>query len=113
MQVRTYCKRQFVSATCVCTSVKRDCTSPPMPALSPRSNSFWQAAIRNACSDRKPRPLTAARTLSPRSSEGYRKVLEKPFSSHTTRRLPEPSLAFYLPAPARNIFLNKRASRDG
>ena len=29
-QVRTYCKRQFVSATCVCTSVKRDCTSLPM-----------------------------------------------------------------------------------
>jgi len=75
-QVRTYCKRQFVSATCVCTSVKRGCTSLPMlkrvaamrasrssiaPALSPRSNSFWQAAIRNACSDRKPRPLIAVR----------------------------------------------------
>jgi hypothetical protein len=26
-QVRTYCKREFVRATCVCASVKRDCSS--------------------------------------------------------------------------------------
>src|SRR5437016_6145286 len=35
--------------------------------------------MRNACSERKPRPLTAARTWSRSSAEGYRKLREKPF----------------------------------
>src|SRR5882762_11804468 len=37
--------------------------------------------MRNACSERKPRSLTAARTCSRSSAEGYRKLREKPFLS--------------------------------
>src|SRR6267143_3371875 len=89
MQVRTYCKREFVRATCVCTKVKSDCTSlitfarvAAMRAsscvvasvLSPSRSCCSQAAMRNACSERKPRFLTAARTFSRSSPEGYREV---------------------------------------
>ena len=96
-QVSTYCKREFVSATCVCTRVNSDCTSlatfasvanykmrPSKSAmasvLSLFSSSCSQAATRNACSERKPRSLTAARTWSRRSAEGYRKLRGKLFS---------------------------------
>src|SRR5947207_14600905 len=44
--------------------------------LSPSRSSCSQAAMRNACSDRKPRSLTAMRTLSRSSAEGYRKLRE-------------------------------------
>ena len=37
--------------------------------------------MRNACSERKPRSLSAARTWSRSSAEGYRKLREKPFFS--------------------------------
>src|SRR5256886_17710260 len=49
--------------------------------LAPWRISCSQAAMRNACSERKPRSLTAARTWSRSSAEGYRKLREKPFFS--------------------------------
>jgi len=67
-QVRTYCKSEFVRATCVWTKVKRDCTSFAIFArvaamrdsnwavasvLSPCRSCCSQAAMRNACSERK------------------------------------------------------------
>src|SRR6266404_4449843 len=45
-------------------------------ALSLSRSSRSQAAIRNACSERKPRSLTARRTLFRSSGEGYRKLRE-------------------------------------
>src|SRR2546430_17033943 len=49
--------------------------------LAPWRISCSQAAMRNACSERKPRSLTAARTCSRSSADGYRKLREKPFLS--------------------------------
>ena len=45
-------------------------------ALSLSRSSRSQAATRNACSERKPRSLTARRTLFRSSAEGYRKLRE-------------------------------------
>src|SRR6266568_4552381 len=90
-QVRTYCNRELVRANCVCTRVKSDCTCFPIlarvaairassrsvaSALSLSRSSRSQAATRNACSERKPRSLTARRTLFRSSAEGYRKLRE-------------------------------------
>src|SRR5882762_7074872 len=90
-QVRTYCNRELVRANCVCTRVKSDCTCFPIlakvaairassrsvaSALSLSRSSRSQAATRNACPERKPRSLTARRTLSRSSAEGYRKLRE-------------------------------------
>src|SRR2546430_2693255 len=51
--------------------------------LAPWRISCSQAAMRNACSERKPRSLTAARTWPRSSPEGNRKLREKPFLSPT------------------------------
>jgi hypothetical protein len=87
MQVRTYCNREFVRANWVCAKVKSDCISfvtfarvaairasswVVASVLSPSRSCCSQAAMGNACSERKPRFLTAARTFSRSSPEGYR-----------------------------------------
>ena len=73
-RVRTYCNRELVRANCACARVKSDCTCFPVfarvaairassrsvaSALSLSRSSRSQAATRNACSERKPRSLTA------------------------------------------------------
>src|SRR6266851_52188 len=57
----------------------RDSNCVTASVFSPLRSSFAQAVMRNACSDRKPRSLTATRTFSRRSAEGYRKLREISF----------------------------------
>src|SRR5713226_7775019 len=92
--VMTYFRNTSVRATCACPSVRRPCTCfarfvsvAAMRAsncvvasvLSPCRSSCSQAAMRNACSERKPRSLTAMRTFSRSSAEVYRKLREIAF----------------------------------
>src|SRR6266566_6200731 len=94
--VMTYFRNTSVRATWAWASVWSPCTCfakfvsvaatrasncSVASVLAPCRISCSQAAMRNACSERKPRSLTAARTWSLNSAEGYRKLREKPFFS--------------------------------